>query len=179
MLLCISCTSSSDKNSLPPSQNEQSNIESPLKQSPETSLSYENMECGYKLTFPESWLGYYIINDQRPNDMSIYFYGKSIAGTVIYEKIGCYGLPMFAIVNEDILNSGAFDSSIKIGTACGINYYYVRFTGTDLNLLMNVASGVYPDFDETEKQLAGEEWEKVEEMFNEIDILLESFDPVD
>ena len=41
-----------------------------------TGLEYKNEARGYKLTFPESFRGYYYVNDENPDCLGVYFYGK-------------------------------------------------------------------------------------------------------
>ncbi len=105
-----------------------------------TSNVYVNRQCGYKLTVPESWLGWYFIEDSNPECLEIYFYGKSIAGTVLYLKDGFdeynnYGQFLFYIMTEAELKKGTYDSIRKLGTINGINYYSATGTGATLALL--------------------------------------------
>lgn len=59
---------------------------------PEQNLLYQNEELGFELTFPESWAGWYtinetsgyVINESKNNAIEVCFYGKSNTATAKY-----------------------------------------------------------------------------------------------
>jgi len=132
---------------------------------------YVNEQCGYQLTLPESWLGWYYIDEVYPECICVYFFGKSITGTFLIrhfeERAGeehkTYGLRMFYIMTEEIMNNGTFDSIRYIGTAHDTNYYFA--TATDATLPALTLSWEYwDDITEEEIELAQKDWEMVEQM---------------
>lgn len=136
-----------------------------------TSNIYVNEQCGYKLTFPKSWLGWYYIDEVHPECICVYFFGKSMTGTFLIrhfeervrEEHKTYGLRMFYIMTEKVMNNGTFDSIRYIGTAHDTNYYFA--TGTDATLPALTLSWEYwDDITEEEIELAQKDWEKVEQM---------------
>lgn len=136
-----------------------------------TNNIYVNKQCGYQLTFPKDWLGWYFIDDNNPDCISVYFYGKSITGsfymTYLSEKLEyekrLYGLFMFSIMTKEVLEKGTYDSIRYVGTANGKDYYFA--TGTDAPLSSLITSNqCWNDITHEELYLAEKDWEKVEQM---------------
>jgi hypothetical protein len=154
-----------------------------VRKIPADSLLYQNEVCGYQLIFPESWQDYYYVDDENAEEVLIYFYGKSKTGTIIYKDLGCIGLPLFYILSERVLEDGTFDRAIQLGTVKGINYFCVMPTGANWGVLDTVAiKGESPtnkySIDETELKLAIEDWKQLQQMFQEVDMLSKTFQPI-
>jgi len=137
-------------------------------QTPDNSLVYINSKCGYQLTFPESWRGYYVIDEINNDIVRINFFGKSKTGTISLKPYGFDGLPMFMIIKESALEEN-LDSVRKIGTVNGINYYFATGTGSYLGGLYEIADTQSAarqtadyEVDEIELDLAKKDWEKVQ-----------------
>jgi len=94
-----------------------------------TEREYINYECGYKITFPENWMGWFMIDDTQAEDMFMVFYGKSDAGRYVSNHFDgySYGWPIFVIFTHENPQGHAgehyYDSWRKIGTARGKDYY--------------------------------------------------------
>ena len=139
-----------------------------------TGLEYTNEARGYKLTFPESFRGYYYVNDENPDHIFIAFYGKSKSGTIFLLEHGRHGIPIFSVLLEsEIDNPSPIDNKRLLGTAGGKNYYYG--TGTDVFLSPlfvseeSIGKTSYGGFviDETEYKLAKEDRARAEQMMED------------
>lgn len=158
-----------------------------VTETPETENVYVNLEYGYQLTFPESWQGWYEVDDTESGKLRIKFVGKSKTGSVAAEEYFGGGLPMFFIVPESDVNNGEMlDSVREIGEARNVKYYYATGTGSDLGALVSIAdesSAVRQiadyEVDEEELRLAAEDWEKVQEMLEDVDEILLSFKEIE
>lgn len=174
----------------PADSNLQSNINAndaiPM-QTPDNNIVYENKEQHYQLTFPESWRGWYIVDKLDGATARVKFYGKSKTGTIAAKDIFGGGLPMFFILPESELEENEpLDSMKKIGTAKGIDYYFATGTGSDVGALYSISdlnSAVRQtakyEVDETELQLAQQDWEKVQQMQEQIDSVLKTFSEIE
>ena len=137
---------------------------------------YVNEKCGYQLTFPEDWQGWYYIKEYHDGGLSVFFFGKSMTGsyytTHLSEKLEdgekTYGLHMFSIVTKADVERHTYDNEKYIGTAKGVEYYSV--TGTDATLsAVYMPQEIWKDITEEEYQLAKKDWEKVQQMdYNEV-----------
>ncbi len=135
-----------------------------------TSNVYVNRQCGYKLTVPESWLGWYFIEDADPECLEIYFYGKSIVGSIwtryysdiFDDKYKAYGQLMFFVMSEDALNSGTYDSIRKLGTINGTNYYSATATSVTVEILDD-GYEAWADY-EGEPELMKNDWKQAQKM---------------
>ena len=150
-----------------------------------TQLVFINDSCGYSLTFPDSWSEYFFVNTDNPDTLSIHFLGESKTGSVLLEQYGIVGLPWFVIAPEAELDE-SYDNIRLIGTANGVNYYYATGSASVTMLLSvsmkdtatyQMAAGLY-DVDEHELQLAANDYSKLEQMEQEIDLFLESFEAI-
>lgn len=104
---------------------------------------YRNISCGYSFEFPASWQGYYFVNDDNPQAVTVRFYGKSFAGTA-YEKEtfgGDWGLTIFFILSREEAQTGFYDNVTHLGSAGGIDYYYATTTDVSLAPLIEDMSG--------------------------------------
>lgn len=149
-------------------------------QTPNQNLVYTNIECGYQLTFTESWRGYFIVAervpDSNPYKIHIHFYGQSKTGSVIYQELGCDGLPIFLILSEEELNTGTYDNPRYIGVASDIKFYFATSTGSDISILLSRQGA---ETDEDELQLMKQDWEKFNQMYIEIDSILKTFKAIE
>lgn len=63
--------------------------------------TYQNVQAGYTIKFPEHWGGNYVVTEYGPNKVCIGFFGESKTGQILYkERFGHYGLDMCWIVTE-------------------------------------------------------------------------------
>lgn len=166
--------------------NSDNKVESDTNIQTETNLVYQNTKHGYQIVFPESWRGYYIISELDDGIISVNFYGKSKTGSISLKSNGINGLPMFFIANESQIRSDEMiDSKTKLGTVKGLDYYFFTGTSSSVGSLFDIAkvdSAVRQtapyDVDEKELLLAKNDWDKVSNMFNELDGILKTFGPI-
>lgn len=93
---------------------------------------------------------------------------------------------MFFIMNEtELKKNEPLDSIKEIGVLSGVKYYYVTGTGSEVGALLKIAdthSAVRQtakyEVDETELRLAAQDWEKLQQMQNEISSVQNSFKPI-
>lgn len=149
---------------------------------PEQELVYRNEAAGYQLTFPENWRGYYVITEYGSEEVCIGFYGKSKTGQIYFKQNwGQDGLDLFWIKNEPCPECPIK----KIGEANGVEYFFIEHGGSFIGILSAIS---YPDrtdrelakyeIDETELELAAQDWEKAKSMYEEIDDVVKSFTPI-
>jgi len=127
---------------------------------------YINYEYGYKITFPEDWMGWFLIEDNEPDDVSIMFYGKSEASRYCGESIFDYGILMFNIVTEETIYEKDpthiyYDGRTKIGTANGVDIYRGE-TYREMGKLRQASESAY--YSEKERELAAADDERLDEM---------------
>lgn len=157
---------------------------SSLKQNA-TGIVYKDKALGFQLTFPNDWDSYFKIIENT-NGIAVNFYGKSKTGSISLQDFGIDGLPMFIITNHlPDENEEPLDSIQKIGTVNGTDYYYATGTSSGLGVLFDIAdpqSAVRQTakytVDQTELNLAAQDWEKAQAMQSELDDVLKSFAPI-
>lgn len=136
--------------------------------------TYINENLGFSLEIPSEWEGYYNIVENAQGIIFM-FCGESDACTQYNES----GLLMFYIVNDEEVNSEALDSIRKIGTVQGISYYYATSTDVSLAPIMLVNDSLINDalekYGEEQTEIMKKDWEKVQEMQEDIPNLLQSF----
>jgi len=99
---------------------------------PVTEREYVNYECGYKITFPENWMGWFLIDDTDAACVAVKFYGKSDAGRYSENDFSgySYGTPcilIFTHENPQEFIKESFDGNAnKIGSSRGKDYYVGR-----------------------------------------------------
>ena len=129
------------------------------------SNEYINEKHGYKLTFPDSWKGYYYIDESDADLPEIYFYGKSYFGRCFpftyTEKFGC---DMFAVVTKQFIDdpSSIYDNERKVGNVGETQYYYAT-----LRKDAHIEMFMYPEkyiSDAEEIALALEDFKQLEAM---------------
>jgi hypothetical protein len=135
-------------------------------------LSYQNLDLGFTLTFPESWYNYYTINE-RDDGLDVYFIGNSQASWSFDDEQPVVGLYLFSIAAEPFIEQAgkSVDDVTEIGQANGATYYY--FTATDCAICMLQTNDAKIDKEEIELMKA--DWAKVSTMRDEIELLLNSF----
>jgi len=137
-------------------------------------IVYKNEKLGFELAFPESWRGWYVINEIRENAVEVAFYGKSKTSTVEFlEEDGKPGLHMFFVANEAFIEESPFlDGIEEIGTVGAMKFYYATTTDWPLGVLFD--GGMSSDTnDETETLLIISDFEKAMQMTDEVgDIIL-------
>lgn len=151
----------------------------------ENELTYKNYSCGYQITFPKTWKGYYVIEVKDKSSIRVNFWGKSKTATILGKSFNTQGLPMFMIVSEKYIENEALDNVRKIGKIKGINYFYATGTGSDISMLKTVGDEDSPVkhmnmfvIDEDEVKLSQKDWEKVNIMYSEINEMLKTFCPI-
>ncbi len=126
---------------------------------------YINEKHGYKLTFPDSWTGYYYIDESDADLPEIYFYGKSYFGRYFpftyTEKFGC---DMFAVVTKQFIDdpSSIYDNERKVGNVGETQYYYATLR-KDAHMEMFMYPEKYISNAE-EIALALEDYKKIQSM---------------
>lgn len=156
-------------------------------QTPNNDLVYKNLDQGYQLTFPENWRGWYLIDKPDNNFIRVKFYGRSKTGTIAAKEYFGGGLPMFLIMSEvGIEENEPLDSVRKIGTIKAVNYYFATGTGSDVGVLFSIANKESAarqtakyEVDETELELAAQDWAKVQQMQKDIEGILHTFKAID
>lgn len=134
---------------------------------PVTEREYINRECGYKITFPESWLGWFLIDDSNPEAVDIRFYGESIFGRFGGRSSTCdYGILMFTIVTESEIYENpdwgtTYDGTYLIGYANG-ERIYDGATARNQGLFEDASNTDY--YDESERERAKKDHLKFNEM---------------
>jgi len=142
---------------------------------------YSNQKCGYKLTFPEDWLGYYYVQENDNGNATVIFVGKSKAYSTQLEDItGYVGREIFYIVDEETVNTETLDSRFKIGTAKGVNYYYATGTSAAFPFPYGPTEDYYVNDDgnwqnSLDDPLYSEDNIKAHDMFKEIPAILKTF----
>jgi hypothetical protein len=125
------------------------------------------------LGFPQSWKGYYKIEEGDTNYIEVYFIGQS----KISKGENGNGLFMFYIGTEEAFNDLFTDGNRNIGNIKGVDYYYA--TGTDYSLgaldLSTDQSSSENITDQTERKLMDEDFHKAQEMQKDIDGILKTF----
>ena len=147
---------------------------------PVTQREYINYEQGYKITFPEDWMGWFLIDDSEADDVRIIFYGKSEAGRFGEWYCDRYGLSMFNIVTESTMYSNpdwdiTYDNKKIIGTVQGENIYK-GVTFVSMGLLRYASWTTY--YDEEERELAAKDDEKLSDMINNTEFLKATFEEI-
>lgn len=147
-----------------------------------SAIDYVNNELGFGITFPAHWKEYYKVTDTE-GGIVISFYGKSLAGrgaTLEQEN----GLILFFILNEKTVLKEELDSVTKIGTAKGIDYYFATGRSFDLQpialisdeeLKRNLELYGSQIYNEYQIPLINNDWEKAQQMQNDIDTVIKSF----
>ena len=162
---------------------EPSNIEELKKNppSPVTEREYINHECGYKVTFPEEWMGWILVDDSDPDNVRVCFYGKSEAGRFgeysYYD--GGYGILLFCIEKEkstgNYAGEGEYERIEEIGVSKGKKYYWHSVFSSP-GLLRDAGRTDY--YDEKERNLAREDEKKLNSMLIKPGFLFETFEEI-
>lgn len=147
---------------------------------PVTERVYINHELGYKITFPEDWMGWFLIDDSKADDVRIIFYGRSEAGRFGECFADRYGILMFNIVTESTMYSNpdwgtTYDNKKIIGTVQGENIYK-GVTFISVGLLRYASWTTY--YDEEERELAAKDDEKLSDMINNTEFLKSTFEEI-
>ena len=146
-------------------------------------IVYTNKTLGFQITFPKDWDGYFKIVE---NDwgIAVNFYGKSKTGTILEEDMGREGLQFFVITNyiDPMNEEPTLDSIQKIGTAKNVDYYYAHpGLSYDLGALYDIITVPDPEsyvpyaVDQTELDLAAQDWAQSQQMESEVQSVLDSF----
>ena len=142
-------------------------------------IVYTNQTLGFQITFPKDWDGYFKIFE-NDGEIAVNFYGKSKTGTIGEAYMGVEGLPFFIITSD--IEQPFLDSVQKIGTAKGVDYYFATGTDSDVGLLFDLSReaqenpGFFPyTIDQTELDLAAQDWDKTGQMDSEIQSVLATF----
>lgn len=138
--------------------------------------TYTNENLSFSLEIPSEWDGYYN-TVEKAQSMAFMFVGECDACTKYNES----GLLMFYIISDEILNEDrdVLDNVKKIGTAHGIDYYYATSTDASLGPIMSVNENFINDaieqYGEEQTELMKRDWEKAQEMTEDIPDILQSF----
>ena len=142
-------------------------------------IVYTNQTLGFQITFPKDWDGYFKIVESRWG-IAVNFYGKSKTGTIGEADIGIEGLRFFIITSD--VDEPSLDSVQKIGTAENVDYYYAHpGLSEDLGELFDLisdpdAASSYPyTVDQTELDLAAQDWAQAKQMRSEVQGVIDSF----
>jgi len=141
---------------------------------PEQTTVYRNEKLGFELTFPKSWLGWYVVYEEEDeNAISVAFYGKSKMSNIDFEEYGIPGLHMFYIANETYIEEPSFlDNIMEIGIGRTGKLFYATRTDWPLGALAD--AGVISD--EAESTLIELDYAKAIQMQNEIDDVINTFE---
>ena len=162
---------------------EPSNIEELKKNPPEpvTETEYINHKYGYKVTFPEKWAGWFLIDDTEPDKVRICFYGKSEAsrfGEYSYSERN-YGISLFDIVAvetpENLWDEYHYGANEEIGRTNEKNFYWCR-TYEDQKILSDAQMTNY--YDEAERNLAKQDEKMLKDMLIKPRFLKETFEEI-
>lgn len=189
LVFASACNKNTTQRIVPNKSNEQTSEEPvsaeniPSPGNDDISLIYKNMKLGYQLEFPNDWKGWYLIDEFDNGLIRIKFYGKSKTGTIAAKEYFGDGLPMFYILPENVLEQNKLlDSIKKIGSVNGVNFFFATGTGFDLGLLYSISisdsfaiDNANYEVDEKELKLAAEDWSKAQQMYSQIDSVLETF----
>jgi hypothetical protein len=140
---------------------------------PEQGIVYRNEKLGFELTFPESWRGWYVINEMNENVIEVAFYGKSKTSTVeFFDKFDIRGRHMFFVGNETFADEPFLDSVEEIGKVDAVKFYYGTRTDCAVCVLSDVET-----FSEDEKEiaLAKADLEKAMQMLDDVNDILKTF----
>ena len=146
-------------------------------------IVYTNQTLGFQMTFPKDWDGYFKIVENNWG-IAVNFYGKSKTGTILEEDMGREGLQFFVITNyiDPMNEEPTLDSIQKIGTAKNVDYYYAHpGLSYDLGALYDIITVPDPEsyvpytVNQTELDLAAQDWAKTEQMDSEIQSVLATF----
>ncbi|MCK9479890.1 MAG: hypothetical protein M0R40_10405 [Firmicutes bacterium] len=142
-------------------------------------IVYINNKCGYSITFPLDWEGWYAINEFDEGSVEVKFLGKSKTGSILDFDFSRGGLSWFFILTEQALREADYDSIKLIGTINESNYYYATGTSSYVGALHFASSRDYGyDLDETELDLAAKDLDKLGQMGLQVDDILKTFAPL-
>ena len=160
---------------------------------PDQEVVYRNYIAGYQITFPESWLGWFVITEYSCGNIGVGFYGQSRMGRDIRKIVlGAphYGIDFFFIVNEPHFEG----SSFKIGEVNGVEFYHTHGSN-NTEFLRDIAildtpsrrridqgikeRGIEYIIDEREIALAAQDFEKMNEMWGDVFNILETFQAIE
>ena len=137
------------------------------------SITYENSNMGFMLTFPQSWNESYSIKESDAEYIEVYFIGQS----KLSKGEDGNGLFMYAIGTEEALIDSYISIVKKIGMSNGKGYYYAIGRDYPLSALDVNSNEFIEDLirDKDEIELIKEDFIKASEMEKDIPHILQTF----